>query len=216
MFLALSFMHADANAMSVEVRGGHDRTAIKCSDGWCPDDSVTRVSADIVFSPWKRADLFIGPEYAKSVTSTYRSSASMVPGSSWNHYSIDYSFDYTALSFGVRLKPIVRDRWHFYVALGGLIGTSSYKASFGEQNNLVSLSSDRGSSHFTTLRIGPGAVFNFTEQLGVGIELSLTPKVTAYKLHIRDVNSGTGQVTERELKGPDEMFGVTLGLRYMF
>jgi hypothetical protein len=219
MFLLLSFMAAEASALSVEMRGGYDRNATYCSDPyeWCPDDSGTNVGLNILFSQSKSADLFIGAEYARSNTFEY--SSSYYNQHSKLHafpFTIDYSFDYTALSFGAHFKMIVHDRWHLYMAMGGLVGTSSYKASVREQINSVSLYSDRGRFQFATLRMGPGAIFNITEQLGMGMELAVTGPITTYELKIREV-SPLGNVRERNIKGPESsMLRISLGLRYTF
>jgi hypothetical protein len=211
VFLTLFFLHADARAVSVEVRAGGGETNPLSEIATDIGDSASAgiVAADIVFSAWDKADLFVGAEYAKAGRREHSSmSSDVIP--------VVFSWDYTAMSFGIRLKTIMRDRWYSYIALGGLAGKVNYKADFSSGYNIVSPMSDRGSSYFAAPRVGVGAVIGLSKQLGVGIEAAVTPGLTGYKFDIDVMNSNTGQIENRTQKNRDSMAGITLGLQYTF
>lgn len=217
MLASLSFiiMHTDANAFSVEIQAGGGQTQMSgsgplatCAD--CqPSMSIKKADAAIVFNTWERVDLFVGAEYVKSNTVTH---FTMVA----TDYSVDYSFDYKALTYGIRIKPIVGNRWQSYLHLGGLLAKANYEAELNGQNTSFFLSSNRVSSSFSRARAGIGGVIDITKQLGVKIEAAFTPSITTYTYTVKNVNSATGQIENRNVSGKADLFDITLGLRFTF
>lgn len=204
---ALSFTGARAYALTAEFCLGGGYIGSESIDGYVPilhfTGSYQKAGANFLFSPWSRADFFVGAEFLRS---------GAVAG---DERSIDYSFDVAAAIFGVRLKPVAGERWHLYVALGGLAGKAYYKADFRSRPDLDPLSSDRVSSYFVRPRLGIGAVIGLWRQWSMVIEASATKALPS--MDIAAVNNNTGQIDTVRIntKGAD-MGGAAIGLRYAF
>jgi len=214
-FLSLSFVQSDAYALSVEVRAGAGRVGLPtkdCNGGDCTptskaDGSYQQTDLDVLFSPWKRVDTYVGVEYinADHIDQSY---------APYDYQRIQYSLDAYAVTFGLHIKPVVSDNWHLYAALGGVAGKAYYKADFSGQLNIVPLSDNRGSEYFVIPRIGIGAVIGICNQISIGIEAAATKSIPAFNMHVININ--TGQVEFRHLNDNAAMYGFTFGLRYTF
>lgn len=218
IFLSLIILHRDANALSIEIRAGSG--TIEGLDGNCTNSgnldnycnsaygSYKKAEVDLLFSPWKRVDLFTGIEYMNADNMTQNTSGNIQP--------MNYSLDVAGITFGLRFKPIVSDKWHLYLMMGGLAGKAYYTADFNGQTNIVPLSSNRGSEYFIEPRVGIGAVIGLSKRLGIGIEAAITKSFPAFNMSV--INNSTGQVEERRLNNGTylNMLGMTLGLRYSF
>jgi hypothetical protein len=207
-FFVLSFTQANANALTTEFCFGAGYLG--------PDDMAGRSlplpsfhgsygkgGVDFVFSPWTRADIVVGAEYAEA--SPYG-----------DHRPVDYSYDIASALLGVRYKLITRERGgHIYAALVGLAGKAYYKANFSNRPNLAPVDSNRGSASFIRPRLAVGWIISITKRLSLVVEASLTGALPSSE--IAAVDKTTGQIENIPLNnGGADMGGMTYGLRYAF
>ena len=162
--------------------------------------SYTQERVNLVFPLMKRLDAYAGLEYTKSsvetegYTSPYR-----------------YSFYFPDAGFGLRLKPVARDRFQLYVALGAIVGEVFYKADFAN-SDFTLLSNDRGRTFFIAPRFGFGANFRVYRELRLCAEISVTGPIPGFNVVVANKNSG--KLETLKLNNDKDMVGFMLGLRY--
>lgn len=217
VLLLLVVLTCKAEAASLEVRagGGGIETFSTARYNAYVEGSYERADGLLLFNTGERSDLFIGAEYTSSreATQHFNRYPSDYANPQADFQNLPYSLRIRAASFGMRLKPIVGNKWHLYLAPGLLWGRADYSADRSALP-LVLLSSNEGASRFIRGRLGLGAIFELSKQIALGVEAAFTQSTPEFTIWAR--NNITGAVEPRTINDKAEMWGVMIGLHYNF
>lgn len=201
----LGLLPIEANAFSLQVRGGGGVLSLDREEG-DGQGEYSQVGADIFFYEGRNLELFLGAENLQGTSTDAEGEFS--GGASYN---ADYSFKYTAVTYGLRLKPALSGRWKPYLALGGVGGTADFEVT--GIRNAVLLSKSKDSATFGAGRVGLGMDVGLSTRFSLGMEANATGTWASFKAVV--ASPATGEVKETRIDGVSTI-GFSIGLRYAF
>lgn len=208
MIVVLGSFPVVANAFSIQVRGGAGEFSTGGEGG-----KYSQAGADIFVYEGRNLELFLGAESLQGTSPNVVDRGLFIYGGTTGTMSnAACSFKYTAVTYGLRLKPAMSGRWKPYLALGGIGGTADYEVT--DVRNFVLLSKSKDSANFVGGRVGLGMDIGISRRASLGIEANATGTTAAFKAVV--ASSASGEVKEIKLTEGVNMFGVALGLRYAF